>query len=163
MDLVIGGVPCQDVTRRSKAEISEKFLPLCFGMNVVIFLALGQPCMAQALCTLGWAGAVQGQKVRFYSNDCLSGSSLWGLMYSKAERLERCKMDDDNDGGWGSRDGDGSNLCLKAPSLLLSWRTGVENGVWDPYAVKEEISQRGRCVGSGTTPLEQSITATGGN
>lgn len=53
MELVVMDVPGQHVAQRSKAEMSERFLLLDSGENIVIILALVQPCMAQALCTLG--------------------------------------------------------------------------------------------------------------
>lgn len=42
----------QHVAHRSKAETSEQFLLLNSGDNIVIVLALVQPCMAQALYSL---------------------------------------------------------------------------------------------------------------
>lgn len=53
MELVVMDVPVQHVAHRSKAEMSEQFLLLDSGENIVIALALVQPCMAQALRTLG--------------------------------------------------------------------------------------------------------------
>ncbi len=53
MELVLSDVVGQHVAHRSKAEMSEKFPLLRSGMNIVIALALVQPCMAQTLCTLG--------------------------------------------------------------------------------------------------------------
>lgn len=51
-ELVVRDVLDQHVAHRSKSEMSEQFLLLGSGENIVIVLALVQPCMAQALCTL---------------------------------------------------------------------------------------------------------------
>ena len=53
MELAVRDVPGQHVAHRSKAETSEAFLLQHSGKNIVIVLALVQPCMARALCTLG--------------------------------------------------------------------------------------------------------------